>query len=355
MPMNRFDQRLLFSPVITAKIYSFIAKIDAIKGQWKTTNTLSPQMISRLKTSVLITSTGASTRIEGSKLSDIQIQDLLSKIKVKTLKTRDEQEVAGYLELLKNVFDSWKKLLFSENLILSFHKELLKYSAKDERHKGHYKFDLNRVEARNAQGELIGIVFDPTPPYLVKKEMQELADWTQHQFTTQHTHPLLVMANFIFEFLAIRPFTDGNGRTSRILTNFLLLKSGYEYTPYISHEKIIEDNKAEYYVALNKTQTTWKKKKEDISAWVLFLLECILKQSELALKLIIQESVEDFLSIKQLQVWEFALSHETFKRSEVIEGTKLKARTVEQAIKKLLNMNKIKKFGQGKATRYKVR
>ena len=141
--MNRFDQRLLFSPVITAKIYSFIAKIDAIKGQWKTTNTLSPQMISRLKTSVLITSTGASTRIEGSKLSDIQIQDLLSKIKIKTLKTRDEQEVAGYLELLKNMFDSWKKLHFSESLILGFHKELLKYSAKDERHKGHYKIDSN--------------------------------------------------------------------------------------------------------------------------------------------------------------------------------------------------------------------
>jgi len=355
MPMNRFDQRLLFSPVITAKIYSFIAKIDAIKGQWKTTNTLSPQMISRLKTSVLITSTGASTRIEGSKLSDIQIQDLLSKIKIKTLKTRDEQEVAGYLELLKNMFDSWKKLHFSESLILGFHKELLKYSAKDERHKGHYKIDSNRVEARNVQGELVGIVFDPTAPYLVKKEMQELVDWTQKKLATQQTHPLLVVANFIFEFLAIHPFTDGNGRASRILTNFLLLQSGYEYIPYISHEKIIEDNKAEYYVALNKTQTTWKKKKEDISAWVLFLLECILKQSELALKLIIQESVEDFLSIKQLQVWEFALSHETFKRSEVIEGTKLKARTVEQAIKKLLNMNKIKKFGQGKATRYKVR
>ena len=139
------------------------------------------------------------------------------------------------------------------------------------------------------------------------------------------------------------------------MTNFLLLKSGYEYTPYISHEKIIEDNKAEYYVALNKTQTTWKKKKEDVSAWVLFLLECIFKQSELALQLITQESVEEFLSEKQLQVWKFALSRETFQRADVIKATQLKARTVEQSIKKLLDMNKIKKLGQGKATRYQIK
>lgn len=352
--MNRLDKRLLFSAETTAAIYGLIAKIDAIKGQWKITSTLSPQMVARLKTSVLITSTGASTRIEGSKLSDKEVKELFSNVKIKKLKTRDEQEVMGYLELLKNVFNSWNQLTFSENLVLHFHQELLKYSNKDQRHKGNYKSDSNRVEARDAQGKLIGIIFDPTPPHLVRPEMHALIDWTKDRIVSHQTHSLLVLANFIFEFLAIHPFTDGNGRCSRVLTNLLLLKAGYEYTPYISHEKIIEDNKAEYYVALNTTQATWKKPREDISAWVLFFLETILKQSELALLLITQESIEEFLSDKQLQVWHFALTQETFQRANVIQATKLKPRTIEQSIKKLLDMNKLTKLGQGKATRYKI-
>lgn len=353
--MNRLDKRLLFSPQISAHVYGLIAKIDAIKGQWKMTSALSPQMVSRLKTSVLITSTGASTRIEGSKLSDKQVQELFSKIKIKKLNTRDEQEVVGYLELLKNVFQSWQKLTYSENLILHFHQELLKYSDKDRRHLGHYKFDSNRVEARDVQGKLIGVIFDPTPPHLVRAEMHALIDWTKKQLTSHETHPLLVLANFVFEFLAIHPFTDGNGRLSRILTNFLLLKCGYEYTSYISHEKIIEDNKAEYYLALNATQKSWKQRSENVSAWVSFFLETILKQSELALALITQESIEEFLSEKQLLVWKFALGHDTFQRADVMKATKLKPRTVEQAIKKLVDMHALVKLGQGKATRYRVK
>lgn len=354
MTKNRFNKRFLLSPQISAEIFGLIAKIDAIKGQWKLSSKLSPQMISRLKTSVLVTSTGSSTRIEGSKLTDQQVKDLFLKLKIKKLKTRDEQEVAGYLELLKKVFDSWPRLKFSESLVLSFHQELLKYSDKDKKHKGQYKFGSNRVEARDQQGKLVGIVFDPTPPHLVGKEMQELIGWTIAELDKEKIHSLLIIANFIFEFLAIHPFQDGNGRISRILTNFFLLKSGYEYIPYISHEKIIEDNKADYYLALNKTQKTWKKSKENLSFWSLYFLKILLKQSELALNLLSQESVEEFLSEKQLKVWHFALTQDTFQRGDVIKATKLNPRTIEQSIKKLLDMNKLVKLGQGKATRYRV-
>ncbi|MEA3464243.1 MAG: Fic family protein [Patescibacteria group bacterium] len=351
---HRLQKRLLFNQKTAEQVYSMLAKIDAIKGQWKLSCKLSPQIITRLKTSVLITSTGASTRIEGSKLTNDEVKKFLSKLRIKKFKTRDEQEVAGYLELLKKVFDSWRSIAFSESAILSFHKELLKYSEKDIKHRGKYKFGQNRVEARDNKGNLIGIVFEPTQPYLVPKEMQELAEWAKEQLKNKK-HPLLIIANFLFEFLAIHPFQDGNGRISRILTNFLLLKSGYEYAPYVSHEKLIEDNKVDYYLALNKAQQTWKTKKEDSSPWILFFLKIVLKQSELALLILTQETVEEFLSEKQTQVWEFALSKEIFQRADAIKATKLKSRTVEQAIKKLLDMNKLVKIGQGKATRYKIK
>ncbi|HCU01479.1 TPA: Fic family protein [Candidatus Nomurabacteria bacterium] len=352
--MHKLSKRLLFSQAQTAEIYSLITKIDIIKGQWKLSEKLSPQMISRLKTSVLITSSGASTRIEGAKLTDAQVKKLYEKMRIQKFKTRDEQEVAGYLELLKKVFDSWKNLNFSESLIKNFHQEMMKYSQKDARHKGQYKFGPNRVEAIDRTGKIIGIIFDPTPPHLVAKEMLELTEWTKEFLVNKNQLPLLTIANFIFEFLAIHPFQDGNGRTSRVLTNFLLLKSGYEFIPYISHESLVESNKADYYLALNKSQKTWKKKTEDITPWIIFFLKTVLKQAELSLNLLTGEKIEDFLSEKQLQVWQFALSQKTFQRADAIKATKLNPRTIEESIKKLLRMNKLKKIGEGKATRYEV-
>jgi len=352
--MNRLNKRLLFDQAQSAEIYSLIAKIDIIKGQWKLSAKLSPQMISRLKTSVLITSSGASTRIEGAKLSDAQVKKLYENMHIQKFKSRDEQEVAGYLELLKKVFDSWRNLHFSESLIKNFHQEIMKYSEKDSRHRGEYKFGSNRVEAIDRAGKVVGVIFDPTPPHLVAKEMLGLTEWTKDALLDKNASPLLIIANFIFEFLAIHPFQDGNGRTSRVLTNFLLLKSNYEFVPYISHESLVENNKADYYLALNKTQKTWKKKIEIITPWTIFFLKTVLKQAELSLELLTQENVEDFLSEKQLLIWQFALSQKTFARADAIKSTKINARTIEESIKKLLRMNKLKKIGEGKATRYEV-
>jgi len=360
--MNRLDKRLLFNQNESAEIYSLIAKIDAIKGQWQIEKKLSPQLIARLMTSVLITSAGASTRIEGSKLSDEEVKKLYENMRIKKFKTRDEQEVAGYLELLKKIFDTYKNkqakkisLRFSESLIKNFHQEILKYSDKDARHKGNYKFGPNRVEAVDNQGKVVAVIFDPTLPHLVVKEMIELVEWMTESLKDESKNHLLVIANFIFEFLAIHPFQDGNGRTSRVLSVLLLLESGYSFIPFISHESLIENNKAEYYLVLNKSQKTWKTKQENIIPWILFFLKTILKQGELSLKLLTKENVEDFLSEKQLKVWQFALSSTTFQRSDTIKATELGARTVEESIKKLLRMNKLKKIGEGKATRYEVK
>lgn len=350
---KRLNKRLEFSSQQSEEIYSLISKIDAVKGQWRIEEKLSPQTIAQLKVSALVTSSGASTRIEGSKLTDEEVHALFEKRNVQTLKTRDEQEVAGYLELLQKVFESYKQLTLSENLIKSFHGELLKYAEKDQRHRGAYKFGPNRVEAKNDKGNIVGIIFDPTPPHLTPKEMQELAEWTQDALESESRHPLIIVANFIFEFLAVHPFQDGNGRLSRILTNLLLLKNGYQFMPYVSHESLIEERKVKYYLALHASQKTWKTKNEDIVPWLLFFLSIVEGQSTEALNLLTQDDVEKFLSEKQLLVWHYALSQESFKRADVIDATKLNPRTVEESIKKLVRMKKLEKIGEGKATRYR--
>ena len=351
--MNKFNKRLAFSSEISHKIYKLISQIDELKGQWKMSASLSPQILGILKKSVIVTSSGASTRIEGAKLTDEQVGKLLKGLKIKKFITRDEQEVAGYAELLANVFDSYEKLELSENTIKHFHSELLKYSEKDIRHRGEYKFGSNRVEARDANDNLIGILFDPTPPHLVGKEMQELVADTKELLEIKEIHPLIIIGNFIFEFLSIHPFQDGNGRVSRVLTNLALLKYGYEYIPYISHEKLIEDNKNEYYLALNKSQRKWKTKTEDISPWLLFFLNILLKQTQLANDLLSKESIEKLLSEKQLAVWHYIIEHEIITPKELREHLKIAEPTVIQILNKLLEMKKIERLGKGRATRYK--
>lgn len=341
-----FSERL---EKITPEILSKIGQIEVLRGEWIAGARLNPQVLGRLKKSVLITSAGASTRIEGARLGDEDVEKLMQGLKMQKFADRDKQEVRGYYELLEKVFDSWRNIKFSENTIKHFHKEMLKYVEKDERHRGDYKKTENRVEMFDLEGKSIGIVFEPTPAYLTPKEMQELVDWSVSAFKEKKYHPLLIVGNFLVEFLEIHPFQDGNGRLSRILTNLLLLKAGYLYMPYISHEKLIEDNKSDYYIALRRSQKT----DNDIASWLNFFLSILLKQSKMAIELLSSEAIEKILSLKQLAVWQYLQSVNEATPGEIAKYTKVARPTVNQVLVTLLRLKKIERIGQGRSTRYK--
>ena len=354
--INRLNKRLNLESKILEKVYAIIGKIDTVKINFSLTTNLLPQTIHRLTSSLVVTSTGASNRIEGNQLSDEQIEKLYKNLNIKKFRTRDEQEVAGYLEVLQEVLANYQSIKITESQILGLHSRMLKHSKGDMKHRGKYKFGSNRVEAKDPDGKMIGIIFEPTPPYLVKKELTELIDWYNLASKKSEKHPLILIANFIFEYLAIHPFQDGNGRTSRLLTNLMLLQSGYSFTNIVSHEKLIEENKANYYLSLNKTQKKWKSKKEDISAWLFFFLEIVNLQASKALTILEGESIEYVLSPKQLELWNWALSLESkeFSRKDAITSLQFSPRTVEASIKKLAGMKKFARMGEGRASRYRV-
>lgn len=350
MKNKKFNQRLEHIP---ADIVSKIAQIDELKGSWITGAQLNPQVLGRLKQSILITSTGASTRIEGAKLSDKNIEKLIHGINIQKFANRDKQEVKGYYELLENIFNSWKKLQFNENTIKHFHSELLMYVGKDKNHRGEYKKQENKVCMVDDLKNPIAILFNTTLAYLTPKEMQELTEWTQNALKEKKYHPLLVIGNFLVEFLAIHPFQDGNGRVSRILTNFLLLKENYLYMPYVSHEKLIEDNKSDYYIALRRSQKNIDAKKQDIRPWLDFFLTILLKQSQMAVKLLSKENIENLFSEKQLAVWQYFQKVDEISTGKIVKKTKISRATVKQVLGILLRLKKIKRIGQGRSTRYK--
>lgn len=350
MGENRFNNRIKISSAILGKI----AKIDEFKGLWHGSLRLSPQILGRLKSSVIITSTGASTRIEGSRMSDEDVARLLRGLKSNPPKNRDEQEVAGYADLLGRIFDNYKTLKLTENNILQFHGILLQFSEKDKPHKGNYKSGDNAVVMRNEKGEE-RILFHPTKPYLVKPEMEAVIAWTNDELEKKELHPVLIIANAIFEFLAIHPFQDGNGRLSRALTNLLLLRSDYAYVPYVSLDEIIESRKDDYYLALRATQNNHKTDHEDITPWLNYLLDVLTIQIEKAKELMNAEQPEKLLSERQGQIFAVFQNGELLGVAEIDKRLKgsVPQVTIKQSLARLVVLRLIERVGQGRGSRYK--
>jgi Fic family protein len=333
-----------------------IAEIDEFKGRWEALQTLSPERLRALRHVATIESIGSSTRIEGVKLTDRQIETLLSNLQRHAFKSRDEQEVAGYAEAMDLLFHSWEQLTLTENHLKQLHAVLLKFSTKDEYHRGQYKRTSNHVVAYDQNGKEIGIIFETTPPFQTPLEMQQLVEWTNQAFAENLLHPLLIIAVFVVRFLAIHPFQDGNGRLSRILTTLLLLRCGYAYVPYASLEGVIEENKDLYYAALRKTQGTLKQAKPNWNAWILFFLRCLKKQKDnLAAKLQRERILARALPPLSLTILKLLREHERLTISELERLTEANRNTLKLRLRELVRGQQISKHGQGRATWYRLK
>ncbi len=345
-------------PLITVgqDVLQLIAEIDEFKGQWQALKALSPERLQKLRKVATIESVGSSTRIEGAKLSDLQVETLLSNFSSTSFKTRDEQEVAGYAEVMDLVFQAYEDLNLTENHVRQLHQTLLRHSTKDDRHRGSYKTLPNHVVAKDADGREIGIVFETATPFDTPREMQELVGWAAKAFDESAMHPLLIIAVFNVVFLAVHPFQDGNGRLSRILTTLLLLRAGYEYVPYASLESIVEENKNLYYKALRRTQTTLKNDAPDWEPWLGFFLRCMKKQKvNLAAKVEQEKTASDSsLPLLSVQVLKLLGVHERLTIAQMVEFTGANQNTLKVRLRELVNEGRIQRHGKARATWYSI-
>ncbi len=339
---------------ITKEILNLIAEIDEFKGEWKALGNLAPERLDALKRVATIESIGSSTRIEGVKLTDKEIELLLSGLDKQSFSSRDEEEVVGYAEVMNIVFESFEEIPITENYIKQLHKILLKYSSKDTRHRGEYKKMPNHVEAFDHDGKSLGVIFETSSPFDTPKDMKALLKWTSSKFKDKDLHPLLVTAIFIVHFLAIHPFQDGNGRLSRILTTLLLMKDGYLYVPYSSLESVIEKNKDNYYLALRKTQRTFKLKKAEHEAWILFFLSALKTQKEILAQKIARENIITKLPKLSKQIIELIKEHGELAISEIKSMTQANRNTIKVRLRELVADQYLVKHGKGKGTRYTI-
>jgi len=338
---------------ITPEILKLISQIDEFKGAWRALGTLAPERLSALHKVATIESIGSSTRIEGSKLSDKDVERLLTNLEIKAFSSRDEQEVAGYAKVMETVFSSWEHIPMTQNHIQQLHKDLLTYSEKDEWHRGKYKSNPNSVAAFDENGNQIGIVFETATPFDTPRLMSELTQWLQQEREVAQVHPLLITALFTVVFLEVHPFQDGNGRLSRVLTTLLLLQAGYAYVPYSSLESIIEQNKEGYYLALRQTQGTIRSDSPDWQPWIMFFLQSLHKQVlSLSQKVEREKIVLSAMPELSLIIIEHARQHGRVSIGEIAALTGKSKNTLKVHFRALVEKGFIAQKGGGRSTWY---
>ena len=343
------------SIIITPELLGLISEIDEFKGAWRALGVLAPERLLALRRVATIESIGSSTRIEGSRLSDREVERLLARLEIKTFETRDEQEVAGYAGVMETVFEAWPDIALTENHIRQLHRELLIHSQKDGWHRGGYKTTANHVAAFDEHGVQVGIVFETASPFDTPSRMKELIDWMDQAREARALHPLLIVAIFVVVFLEIHPFQDGNGRLSRVLTTLLLLQAGYAYVPFSSLESVIEQSKEGYYLALRQTQGTIRQAEPDWQPWLRFFLTALQRQMRrLALKVERERLVLAQIPELGLRIIEHVREHGRATMAQVVKLTGANRNTLKLQLRGLVEAGHLARRGVGRGTWYSL-
>lgn len=331
------------------KLISLISDIDRFDASWQSIERREGQSLKELKSIATVRSVGASTRIEGSKLSDQEVDILLKNMDISKLEERDQQEVVGYFEVLDLIDENYEHLPVSENGLKNLHNQLLKYSEKDQWHKGDYKQHTNAVEAHLGDGTN-QIIFQTTPPgFPTEDAMRAMIFWYDADI---ETHPLVKSALFCYEFVSIHPFQDGNGRLSRLLATLLLRKYGYQWIRYVSFEHEIESQKTEYYRVLRACQS--QRPGENVTEWVIFFLASLRNIQEALLLKLDTHSVEQGLSSKEKQLLYIVERNAGIKTSDISKKLGVSNSTVKRMLDRLINLKLIERQGVGPGSYYNL-
>lgn len=345
--------KLSFSSEVYQRLSQQLSLVDTFKGSWKARENQQGQYLKDLRKIATIESVGSSTRIEGVKLTDQEIDKLLSSVRITSFESRDQQEVVGYYDALAVILDNYMDIDLTDRYIHQLHGILLIHSDKDQSHKGKYKTSVNKVVANYPDGSQ-RVLFDTTPPQMTPLEMEQLLKWLHERLDKKDMHPLVITAGFVYEFLSIHPYKDGNGRLSRLLTTLLLMKQDYRFIQYVSFENVIESRKDEYYRVLMGGQKDRYKDHERIDSWVLFFMQCLITLTErLEAKYETYGKLKTALNKRQREVLDYIAEHEPAQVGDIEKALQEYSRnTLKKDLAYLVREGLLLKTGDRKGTRY---
>lgn len=344
--MKKFDFNRLNSFNWDSEVISLIAQIHEHKGKQSLFLKQKPQVLNQLIEIAKIQSTESSNKIEGIVTTSTRIKQLIND--KTTPRNRDEEEILGYRNALNIIHESFEYIPITPNYILQLHHELYKTTSKSIG--GKFKNVQNYISEKypDVREE---ILFTPLEPFETPDAVKDLCVEFNKCVDSDSVESLLLIPTFIADFVCIHPFSDGNGRMSRLLTTLLLYRLGYHVGKYISIEKIIEKTKNEYYDALSKVDKGWHENNNNPTPFIKYLLKILL---------IAYREFEERMSLVEAKQSSYDYVKDTinttlgkFTKSELLEKCPSIAKsTLESALKKLVEDGFIKKAGVGKSTYY---
>lgn len=347
--MRKFDLMEEYNQIISnSNIINLISKIHEYKGKQSYLLETKKDALDTLLKVAKIQSTSASNKIEGISTTDKRINEIVNQ-KLEP-KNRNEEEIAGYRDVLSLIHENYDFIDINNNTILQLHRDLYKYTGYS--YGGKFKNSQNYIEETNDKGEK-KIRFTPLSPVETPIAIQELCKNYNELFNSETCDLLVLIPIFILDFVSIHPFNDGNGRMSRLLTLLLLYKANYLVGKYISIEKIIEDTKDSYYDVLQKSSLNWHNNENDYSYFVEYYLGIILNAYKEF------DSRVNIVQGKKMTAYDRVIS--IFKeniipidKSFIINKCPdLSETTIERTLSKLLKEDKIIKISGGRYTKYK--
>jgi Fic family protein len=340
---------ILFSPKNWMELTQELSQLDRFDAQWQAIERREQKTLKELKSIATVRSIGASTRIEGSHLSDPEVEVLIKNLDISKLTERDQQEVAGYYDALNLISESYRDIAVAESSIKHLHNALMKHSTKDGYHKGNYKINPNRVERTEADGSKTSIFETTAPGWATQDAMAQLMHWYNNDSST---HPLIRTAILVYDFLSIHPFQDGNGRLSRLLATLLLMKSGYIWIEYVSFEHEIEHRKKEYYKVLMDAQRN--RPGEDVTRWVYFFLDCLKNIQQQLLQKLKEKEQRENIGVREQQIYSLVENNPGISSGEIAERLKIPSSSVKRILSDLVAMRNLIVHGAGRGTSYSI-
>ncbi len=346
--MRKFDLLKEYNKIIgNSNIISLINKIHEYKGKQSYLLDSKKSTLDTLLNIAKVQSTSSSNRIEGIFTTDKRINEIINQ-KLEP-KNRNEEEIAGYRDVLSLIHENYNYVDINSNTILQLHRDLYKYTGYS--YGGKFKNVQNYIEENN-NGEK-KIRFTPLSPIETPIAIEELCKNYNELVITENCDLLVLIPIFILDFVSIHPFNDGNGRMSRLLTLLLLYKNNYYVGKYISIEKIIEDTKDSYYDALQKSSVNWHNNKNDYSYFVEYYLGIILsayKDLDAKISILENKKITSYDRIINIFKDNIIPLNKSFLISKCPD---LSETTIERTLNKLLKEQKIIKISGGRYTKYK--
>lgn len=334
---------------LSFELINKLSAIDRFSGEWSNIERREGiHTLKQLKSIATVQSVGASTRIEGSKLTNDEIQVLLfENLKINKLEERDQQEVVGYFQALDTISESFVDIRVSEGDVKNLHKILMKHTKKDEWHWGEYKQHPNSVDAHYPDGRTVTIFNTTKPGQDTEDSMRALFEWYQND---KYTPAIIKVAVFVYEFLSIHPFQDGNGRLSRLLGTLLLLKQGYPWIQFVSFEHEIENRKTDYYKVLIDCQQN--RPGENIDSWLYFFLACLSSIQDKLMQKLETQQTQNTLNPREKKIVQFIEAYPGVKSSEIASKLNIPLPSVKRILSEMIANKIISKNGTGIGTNY---